>query len=142
MTHARIALLSSALVSSFAVAALLAGCGGSPSSPSGVTVIVRDGGTGPSAATITITAAGVGPKSVTVAVGQAVTFVNNDTRAHEMASDPHPQHGSCPSMEAGLGTIPAGQTKVTHAFGNAGTCTFHDHLDDSNSGLKGTIIIQ
>ena len=121
---------------------LLSACGGSSTAPSSVTVIVRDGGTGPSGATITITSAGVSPSTVNITQGQAVTFVNNDNRSHEMASDPHPQHGSCPSMENGLGTIPAGQTKVTHAFANAGTCHFHDHLDDGNNSLKGTIVIQ
>jgi len=45
-------------------------------------------------------------------------------------------------MENGLGTIAAGQTKLTHAFANAGTCHFHDHLDDGNNSLKGTIIVQ
>jgi plastocyanin len=131
-------------IGSLAALGLLAGCGGSsPSSPSSVTVIVRDGGVGgTSGATITITGAGASPRAVTVAVGQTVTFVNNDSRAHEMASDPHPQHGSCPSMEAGLGTIPAGQTKATHAFANAGTCGYHDHLDDGNANLKGTITVQ
>ena len=131
------------LFSALSLAALLAGCGGSSTSPSGgVTVIVKDGGTGTSVATLTITSAGITPKSVTLAVGQAVTVVNNDSRSHEMASDPHPQHGSCPSIEAGLGTLAPGQTRVTHAFGNAGTCGFHDHLDDSNANLRGTIIVQ
>jgi plastocyanin len=121
----------------------LAACGGSSTSPSSVTIIVRDGGAGgTNGATVTITAAGVSAKSVTVAVGQTVTFVNNDSRPHEMASDPHPQHGSCPSMESGLGTIAAGQTKVTHAFANVGTCGYHDHLDASNGALMGTIIVQ
>jgi plastocyanin len=137
MTNIRIPVLVLSLAS------LAAACGGSGTSPSGgVTVIVRDGGTGPSAATITITSTGVSPKSVTVAAGQAVTFINNDNRAHEMASDPHPQHGSCPSIEGGLGSLPVGQTKVTRAFANAGTCGFHDHLDDSNAALRGTIIVQ
>jgi plastocyanin len=131
------------VLSALSLAALLAGCGGSSTSPSGgVTVIVKDGGTGTSVATLTITAAGISPKSVTVAVGQAVTVVNNDTRSHEMASDPHPQHGSCPSIEAGIGTLAPGQTRVTHAFGNAGTCGYHDHLDDSNANLRGTIVVQ
>jgi plastocyanin len=122
---------------------LLTACGGSPSSPSSVTIVVRDGGTGgTNGATITITGSGVSPSAVTVAVGQTVTFVNNDNRSHEMASNPHPQHGSCPSMEAGLGTIAAGQTKVTHNFANAGSCGFHDHLDDSNGALKGAITVQ
>lgn len=123
--------------------AAVSSCGGSSTSPSAVTVIVRDGGTGgQNGATITITAAGVNPPTVTVAVNQTVTFVNNDNRAHEMASDPHPQHGSCPSMENGLGTISAGQTKVTHNFANAGTCGFHDHLDAGNGALLGRIIVQ
>ena len=132
----------------FSVAALgvLSACGGSSStSPGGggTAVIVKDGGTGgPNGATVTLTAGGVSPKSVTIAVGQTVTFVNNDNRSHEMASNPHPQHGSCPSMENGLGTIGAGQTKVTHNFGNSGTCGYHDHLDDTNSALQGTIVVQ
>jgi plastocyanin len=132
------------VTASIAVLGFLAACGGSSTSPSGgVTVIVKDGGVGgTSGATITITGAGVNTPNVTVAVGQTVTFVNNDNRPHEMASNPHPQHGSCPSMEAGLGTIAAGQTKVTHAFANAGACGFHDHLDDGNNGLKGTITVQ
>jgi plastocyanin len=127
---------------SLGLLAVLSACGGSSTSPSSVAVIVSDGGIGPSGATVTITGSGVSPSSVTVSQGQAVTFINNDTRSHEMASDPHPQHGSCPSMEAGLGTIGAGQTKVTHAFGNAGTCHYHDHLDDTNGSLHGTIVVQ
>lgn len=124
---------------------LLAACGSkSPTSPGpgGVTVIVRDGGTGPSGATVTITANGLSSASVTVAVGQAVTFINNDTRPHEIASNVHPQHGTCPSIEAGLGTLAPGQTKITRAFANAGTCGIHDHLDDANARLQGTIIVQ
>jgi len=126
---------------------MLAACGGSsPSSPSGGgggTVIVRDGGaTGASGATITITAAGVSSPSVTVAVGQTVTVINNDTRPHEIASNPHPQHGTCPSIESGLGTLAVGQTKVTRAFANAGSCGYHDHLNDSSNALKGTITVQ
>lgn len=126
-----------------AVALFAASCGSSPSSPSGVTVVVRDGGTGgTSGATVTITAAGVSPSTVTVAVGQTVTFVNNDNRTHEMASNPHPQHGSCPGIEAGLGSLAAGQTRTTRIFGNAGSCGYHDHLNDSNNSLRGTINVQ
>jgi len=129
--------------SALSLAVLASGCGGSSTGPSNVTVIVQDGGnTGASGATITITSAGANPRAVTVAVGQTVTFINNDNRQHEMASDPHPQHGSCPSMENGLGTIAAGQTKITHAFANAGTCGFHDHLDSGNGNLRGTITVQ
>ena len=127
-------------------ALLIAGCGGSPSSPSGgggVTVVVRDGGTGgTSGATVTITSAGVNPSTVTVAAGQTVTFVNNDNRAHQIASNPHPQHGTCPGIEAGLGSLAPGATRTTRIFGNGGTCGYHDHLDDTNNSLRGTINVQ
>jgi plastocyanin len=128
-------------------AALAASCGGSPPGPSGggggVTVIVRDGGpTGASGATVTITNGVVSPATVTVAVGQTVTFINNDNRAHEIASNPHPQHGSCPSIEGGLSVLGAGQTRTTRAFGNSGSCGYHDHLDDTNPSLRGTINVQ
>ena len=123
---------------------LFTSCGGSSTSPgaAGVTAVVRDGGSGASGATITLTSAGANPRSVTVAVGQAVTVINNDSRPREIGSDPHPQHGSCPSIEAGLGTLSTGQTRTTHAFANAGTCSYHDHLDASNGAFQGTIIVQ
>jgi hypothetical protein len=71
-----------------------------------------------------------------------VTFVNNDNRPHEIASDPHPIHGSCPSIEAGLGQLAPGQSRSTQGFANAGRCTYHDHLDDGNRGFQGSITIQ
>jgi plastocyanin len=126
-----------------------AACGGnsSPTGPSGgggVTVISPStGSTGASGATITITASGVSPGSVTISIGQSVTFINNDTRSHEMASNPHPQHGSCPSIEAGLAVLaPGGQTRLTQGFAGAGTCSFHDHLADAVQSLQGTIVIR
>src|SRR5262245_9819856 len=139
--------LRSRFVFSVAALGVLGACGGGGGGTNpgggGTAVIVRDGGTGgANGATVTMTANGVSPTSVTVAVGQTVTFVNNDNRAHEIASNPHPQHGSCPSFEAGLGTIAAGQTKVTHNFANAGTCGYHDHQDDTNTRFQGAVIVQ
>ncbi len=34
----------------------------------------------------------VSPSSVTIAAGGRVTMVNNHNRAHDMSSDPHPEH--------------------------------------------------
>ena len=130
---------------SIAALGLLSACGSSSTSPGGgsVAVIVRDGGTGGvSGATVTMTGNGLSATTVTVAVGQTVTFINNDNKAHEIVSNPHPQHGSCPGIEAGLGVIAAGQTKVTHNFANAGTCGYHDHQDDTNTRFQGAIVVQ
>ena len=144
MTYIRSAFRLS-LVAIVALGAI-ASCGGSsPTSPGGggSSVVVRDGGNGPSGATVTISAAGaVSAGTVTVSVGQAVTFVNNDTRQHEIASDPHPNHGTCPSIEAGVSLLAPGQTKVTRAFANTGTCRYHDHLNDTNQAMRGTIVVQ
>ncbi|HEY7498431.1 MAG TPA: hypothetical protein VH740_07955 [Vicinamibacterales bacterium] len=125
-----------------ALLSLLAACGsgyggGNPGGPGPIT-----GSPGPSGATITITANGaVSPSSVTINSGESVTFVNNDTRPHEMASDPHPAHTDCPPINA-LGTLSAGQTKLTNALTTSRTCGFHDHLNDANPNLRGTIVIR
>jgi plastocyanin len=142
MRYLRFSVLCS-LASLVALSACGGSGGGNNPGGGGTAVVVRDGGTGgASGATVTMTGNGVSPSSVTVAVGQTVTFINNDNRAHEIASNPHPQHGSCPGIEAGLGVVAAGQTKVTHNFANAGTCGYHDHQDDTNTRFQGSIVVQ
>ena len=122
----------------------LVSCGGGSSSPTGGTTVISasTGSPGPSGAAITITANGVSAQQVSITIGQSVTFVNNDTRPHEMASDPHPTHGTCPGIEQGIGTLAVGQTKLTQGFANAGTCGYHDHLNSGTASLLGTIIIR
>ena len=132
-----------------AVAALvaLASCGGSsPSGPSGggggsSAVVPATSSVGQIGATITIGGGSVSPSQVTVSVGQSVTFVNNDTKAHTINSDPHPTHGNCPSIN-NVALISAGQSKSTLGFAGTGTCTYHDHNDPDNASLKGRIVIQ
>ena len=142
-TRFSFAIAAGAAIALFSLASACGGGSSNPGGPSGVTVVVRDdGSTTTSGATVTITANGVSSKSVTVTVGQGVTFVNSDSRSHEIASNPHPQHGSCPSIEGGLATLSPGQSKITHAFANAGTCGYHDHLDNTNTAFQGSIIVQ
>jgi hypothetical protein len=99
------------------------GGGGNPGGPSPD----PGGGSGEAGSgnTITITASGASPRELTIAVGQRVTFVNKDTRIHEMHSDPHPQHGDCPQIDQ-VGFLNPGQSKDTGAFTPARTCGFHD----------------
>jgi plastocyanin len=135
------------LVAALAVAATalvaLAACGGggSPTGPSGGGAGVGTGSPGASGATITIANGRVTPSTVTIAVGQSVTFINNDGRVHNVSSDPHPNHTECPSIN-GVGTISNGQTKLTNSLPTARSCGFHDHDDPDNNQLKGTIVIQ
>lgn len=116
---------------------VLAGCGDdSPTSPSG------GASDGPIAATITIDATGtVTPADVTIPVGSRVTFVNNHTASHEMTSDPHPIHTLCSALNA-VGFLTPGQSRTSNNLDVVRVCTYHDHLNDTNVNLQGTIRVQ
>jgi plastocyanin len=138
------------VVQTLTVAALItaAACGGSsPTSPgsgsgSGSVKVGSTNAVGAVGATITINSSGaVSSSQVTIAVGQSVTFLNSDTRSHEMASDPHPTHTDCPSM-GNVGLLQPGQSKTSFGFAAAGSCGFHDHNNPDSAGLKGRIVIQ
>ena len=91
--------------------------------------------------TIVISGGAACPQNITVARGSQVTMVNQDTVAHEMYSDPHPDHTDCPELNQ-IGHLEPGQS---HASGNlvtARTCGFHDHLRPDVAALKGRITIQ
>jgi plastocyanin len=112
-----------------------AACGSSsPSSPSG------GGNDGPVAATLTITSAGISPKTNTVALGSRVTIVNNDNRAHNMTSDPHPEHNQCPALNVGV--LTPGQSRTSENLTTVRSCGMHDHDDAENSLWKTTITVQ
>ena len=127
------------------LAALAMACGGSdsPTAPSNGGGSGGGGSTTPPVATttITITSAGVSPQRITVSPGTRVTFINNDSRSHEMNSDPHPQHGDCPAIDD-IGFIAVGQTKQTGNLTTARTCGFHDHNQPTVTSLTGQIIVQ
>ena len=134
------------------VAAAACGGGSSPTSPSSTsssssststsTGTSSGSGTASSSATITIGSNGaVSPQSVTIAAGGRVTFVNNDTRSHDMSSDPHPEHTDCPAINQ-VGFLSAGQSRSSGNFTATRTCGFHDHDQPTNRSLQGTIVVQ
>ena len=120
-----------------AIALTIAACGDGDSTTSPTPN--PGGSTG--GATITITGSGTSPRNVTIVRGAQVTFANNDTRAHEMRSDPHPSHTDCPEINQ-VGTIQPGNNRQTGNLATARTCGYHDHDDPDNSSLRGTITIQ
>lgn len=124
----------------FAAAAALihaaAGCGSdspsSPTTPAGPTVETT---------TITITSSGVSPVAIAVRPGSQVTFINSDTRNHNITSDQHPDHEDCPSINQ-VGVLVPGQSRQTGNLNTIRTCGYHDHDDAENRRWKGTITIQ
>jgi len=115
-------------------------CGGggnsSPSTPS------TPATTQPTAAslTVTISASGVAPRSLQVPMGGTVTFVNNDTRTHQMMSDPNPLHNDCPSINE-VSTLAPGQSRQTGSFSVAKACGYHDHMNPDVAGLQGVLLV-
>lgn len=97
-------------------------------------------GSGGSVTIITITANGADQRNVTVPLGTRIRWVNSDTRAHHMSSDPHPEHDQCPELNSNL--LAPGQQHETNNLVTARTCGFHDHINPDTANLKGTIRIQ
>src|SRR5436309_1466468 len=110
-----------------AAAALACGGGSSSSSPSPTSPTTTPVPT----STITITSSGVSPKDIVVSAGSQVTFVNNDSRQHEMDSDPHPEHTDCPAINS-VGLLAAGQSRQTGNLNVVRVCGYHDHLNADN----------
>ena len=81
------------------------------------------------------------PTSLTVPRGTRITFINNDPRAHEMTSDPHPEHTDCPELNA-VGHLESGQQRESGNLNVARRCGFHDHINEQNRNLQGSITIQ
>jgi plastocyanin len=113
---------------------VVASCGGSsPVSPP------PPPSTGP---TITISSSGaVTPKELTVSPGTRVLFTNNDSRRHDMTSDPHPEHSDCDEINQ-VGPLNAGQSRETGNLVAVRTCGFHDHDDPNNTNLQGRIVVR
>ena len=107
---------------------VVSGCGGGSSSPSSPS---------PSEPTVTITSSGVNPTTITISQGARVLFVNNDTKSHLVASDPHPEHTDCPEINQ-VGLLQPGQSRETGNMNTIRSCGFHDHDDPPPGGNKWT----
>jgi plastocyanin len=79
------------------------------------------------------------PLDITIAVGQKVTFVNNDIRAHDVVGGIDPSHPDCPEIVVFLS---AGQRSDTAVFNTARTCEYHDHTALGVAAFSGLIIIK
>ena len=95
----------------------------------------------PFSAGLFFTASGVSPQNIQISPGTRVTFRNMDNRAHNMSSDPHPEHTDCTEINQ-VGLLAAGQTRETGNLNSIRTCRFHDHDLPNNSSLTGAIVIR
>ena len=139
MTARRI-LTAAAMAAAASLAPAACGSSSSSSSPSSPSTPAASGAV--NTTTITIAGSVVSPKNIIVARGSQVTFINNDTQSHFIASDPHPDHTDCPEINS-VGFLNPGERRQTgNMVTNRTVCGFHDHDLPNVAGLQGTITIQ
>jgi plastocyanin len=88
-----------------------------------------------------VTATGFSPNEVSTPVGSRVTFVNSDSRPHDLLGGPDHTRPDCPEVDV-VGFIVPGQTRETRIFEAARTCDFHDHNNLGNPAFQGRIIVR
>jgi hypothetical protein len=93
----------------------------------------------PSSTGVRIGPSGLDPIELSAILGTCVVFVNQDTVAHDIRSDPHPGHSNCPALNVGL--VPSGKTSVTLAINTWGVCGYHDELAPDDERFKGHFVI-
>jgi len=129
-----------ALFTAAAIALCLTACGGSSGGATTPSPSLTCS-TLPNATTILIANGAVCPQALAVARGSQVTFINNDTRAHEMNSDPHPEHSDCPDLNQ-VGHLEPGQSRATGNLNVPRSCGYHDHINPSTRAMQGIITVQ
>ncbi len=119
-------MLRSIVLAAAAASLALAGCGSSAQCSGTVTV--------------TLASAGEDPKAVTIRSVDCVAFVNQDSVAHQLVSNPHPNHTDCPWLNGPR--LATGATFTASPSGGMSTCGWHDHLDPENAAFQGTVNVQ
>jgi len=75
------------------------------------------------------------PAMVIIEKGQKVTWKNDDSTVHNIASDPHPSHTDLPSLVSD--NILPGQN-YSFVFNETGSFSYHCHLHPE---MKGTVVV-
>ena len=94
----------------------------------------------PASISVRIGPSGVDPTELSSAIlGACVVFVNEDTVAHDIRSDRHPAHSSCPALNVGV--VPSGTSRSSLAMNVWGVCGYHDELALDDERFNGHLVI-
>ena len=93
----------------------------------------------PSSMAIHIRPSGLDATELSAILGACVVFVNDDTVAHDIRSDPHLTHSSCPALNVGL--VPAGSSRTSLTMNTWGLCGYHDELAPGDERFRGHLVI-
>lgn len=89
-------------------------------------------------ATVTISSKGFLPQTVKITKGSLVTWLNQDTKPHQIKSDPHPSDSLYPFLDTE--DVLSLDGAVTITFDTVGTFTYHDEMNPLK--FKGTVIVE
>lgn len=89
-------------------------------------------------ASVEIASTGFSPSTIKVQKGTTVTWTNNDTKGHWVASDPYPTNDGLEGFD-GKETIENGEA-YSFNFSQTGTFTYHDQQNPYT--FKGTVIVE
>jgi len=131
-------IFSSLVTGALAAAAATCGGGSSGSSPAPSTGPTPPPPADP--AVIRISSTGADPRQLIVAVGERVTFINNDAQPHDIAGGPDPATPDCREIDA-VGFLAPGQSRQTAPLPVARTCDYHDHQNHAPI-FTGRIVIR
>lgn len=92
-------------------------------------------------ATIVVSVAGFSPREVRLFEGSRLTFVNNDTSAHEILSDPLHIHSDCPAINS-IGAILPGESRQSAPLLTPRACGVHDHLLQGLAAFHGIVYVE
>lgn len=90
------------------------------------------------AAKVEITGTGFVPLTIRIKKGESVTWVNKDSKPHQVAADPHPTSDLLPSLKGDEPLLQ--EEQYTAIFEKTGTFTYHDYLDPV--GYHATVIVE
>lgn len=110
--------------------------GGAPVAPTAPTPVPA----APLPPTVRILPGGVNPVEISVAVGDRVTFVNDDAQPHDVAGGPDPANPDCREIDA-VGFLLPGQSRQTAPLPTARLCFYHDHSNHAPI-FNGRILIR
>jgi plastocyanin len=94
----------------------------------------------PGTTTVKLTSTGLSPAILSIRVGDTVTLRNDSASVFWPASNPHPTHSDCPGFDA-LRGLNKGES-YTLTFTKVQVCGYHNHLDPTNTTMRGTITIR
>jgi hypothetical protein len=114
---------------------LAAACAGSSAGPS--RTVVQEPEAPP---IVTFTGTGASPTELHIYAQDVATFVNSDSRPHQVGADPRLNYDSRCSVIA-VGLLNPGESRKEELQPSGIVCYYRDELDPTNAKLQGYVLV-